>query len=98
MDNQDRLRPTPRGLLILVGPSTVVRERLACEELGVVGRRFVGEYHHDLVPYVDALVVVPAEFGRRDSMSHENRLGVKVLGPLRLARTNKLFFQSEIDR
>ena len=62
------------GLLVLVGPATVVETARAREEGGVpVG--IVVEHEQDLAPHVLALEIVPVLLRGLDPVSHEHDLG-----------------------
>lgn len=81
-----------------IGPSAIVSQGFAAEELRIVGLRLIGEHHHDLACHVRALVIVPAELRGGDAMADEHRFGIEILdGGLRLAHAGKLLFKPKGD-
>ena len=71
--NQDRAhRALARGLFVLVSPAAVVGERLALEELGIVGSGLVHQHQQDFAFHIHALVVVPLIFGGLNAVAHIN--------------------------
>lgn len=77
MDYEHPRSPAPGSLLELEGPTPVVCERLAAEEVVVVGRRLVRKEHQQLAADIDSLEVVPLEFRRYDAVPDEDHVGVK---------------------
>ena len=60
-----------RGNLELVGPTAVVRHRLAAEERLVLQRRVADEHDDDLAADIDPLVIVPVVLRRDDTIADE---------------------------
>ena len=60
----------------LVGPAAVVGEGFAAEEFGIVGGRVADDADDDFAFDVDALVVVPVEFGGGGSVADEDDRGI----------------------
>ena len=75
--NQDRAhRAFARGLFVFIGPTAVVGERFALEELRIVGSGFVHQHQQDFTFHINALVIVPLIFGRLDAIAHINNFCV----------------------
>ena len=72
VDDQRAVRAHGGGLFELVGPAAVVGHRVATEV--VLPRRVVHQRHQDLAGEVGVPEVVPAVFGRLDSVTHEEQL------------------------
>ena len=87
------------GFFILVGPASVVGERLAFEEIHIVGRRLVDQHEQNFAAHVGALVVVPFIFGSFDSVTHIHDFSVYVgLRLLRLVVGDVVVERHEISR
>ena len=70
MNDQRRDSSAPGRLLELVGPSAVIGQRLAFEELCVVGSRIIQKQKCDFSREVGILVVIPVMFQGADPISN----------------------------
>ncbi len=64
--------PLARRLLELIGPTAVISQGLALEELRIPRRRFIHDHENDLALDVHALEVVPLVFGCFNSVADED--------------------------
>ena len=95
MNDEHRLGPAPRRLLVLVRPAAIVGERLAGEKLRIVRRRLVGEDDDDLALDIDALVIVPVELRCRDAVAEKQGVGVEIFRLLRHGLADKFVLKLE---
>ena len=83
MNDQRARCALPRGFLILVGPAAVIGHPLALKEArlilgGIV--RIVDQNYRDLALHVDPGIVIPAQFGRNDTVADEDQRRVLQFG------------------
>ena len=72
MNDQRRDSSAPGRLLELVGPSAVIGQRLAFEELCVVGSRIIQKQKCDFSREVGIPVVIPVIFRGADPISNKH--------------------------